>query len=227
MPDLTRHAVIVVNGDLPDGEQLRQAVQAADVVIAADGGAAHLHALGLHPHWLIGDFDSLDRQILEAFRREGAHVESHPPAKDATDLELALQLARRLGATRIRILAGLGGRHDHALGNLLLMAQEAFVGLDLAVLNGAETLRILRGPGHLAVSGQPGDTLSLLPIGGDAEGVTLEGLTYPLRRERLPLGTSRGISNVLAGREARVSIDTGALVVVHTTATSSQAEVEK
>lgn len=216
MSDTLQSAVIVVNGDLPDSDQLRAAAAEADVVIAADGGAAHLHALGLRPHWLIGDFDSLDPAILESFQREGAHVERHPPAKDATDLELALQLARRLGATQIRILAALGGRHDQALGNLLLLAQADVVDLDLAVLNGKETLRVLRGPGQLTVTGRPGDTLSILPIGGDAMDVTLEGLAYPLDRARLPLGTSRGISNVLEGREARISLGAGALIVIHT-----------
>lgn len=209
-------AVIVVNGDLPDPDQLRAAVAAADVVIAADGGAAHLHALGLRPHWLIGDFDSIDPAILESFQREGARVERHPPAKDATDLELALQLARRLGATQIRILAALGGRHDQALGNLLLLAQEDVVDLDLAVLNGKETLRVLRGPGQLTLIGQPGDTLSILPIGGDAVDVSLKGLAYPLDKARLPLGTSRGISNVLERHEAWITLGVGALLVVHT-----------
>lgn len=216
MSDSLHSAVIVVNGELADSDQLRAAATAADVVIAADGGAAHLHALGLRPHWLIGDFDSLDPVILESFQREGAHVERHPPAKDATDLELALQLARRLGATRIRILAALGGRHDQALGNLLLLAQADLADLDLAVLNGKESVRVLRGSGELSVIGRPGDTLSILPIGGDAVDVTLTGLAYPLDKSRLPLGTSRGISNVFEEHEARITLGAGALIVIHT-----------
>ncbi|MBL8094200.1 MAG: thiamine diphosphokinase [Anaerolineales bacterium] len=211
-----RDAVIVANGILTDAEQLRSLVAAADIVIAADGGGAHLRALGLRPHWLIGDFDSLDATMLADFLALGARVERHPPAKDATDLELALQLAQRLGATRIRIVAGLGGRHDQALANLLLLAESSLAGLDLALLDGAQTLRVLRGPSALTIAGTPGDTLSILPIGGDAVGVTLEGLAYPLRAARLPLGTSRGISNVLAGTTARIVLETGALVVVHT-----------
>ncbi len=216
MTDLLQSAVIVVNGDLPDPDQLRAVAATADVVIAADGGAAHLHALGLRPHWLIGDFDSLDPAILESFQLEGARVERHPPAKDATDLELALQLARRLGATQIRILAALGGRQDQALGNLLLLAQADVADLDLAVLNGRETLRVLRGPGHLTVIGRPGDTLSILPVGGDAVDVTLAGLAYRLDKARLPLGTSRGISNVLEEHNARITLGSGALIVIHT-----------
>ena len=210
-------AVIVANGVLTDTEQLRRLVAAADLVIAADGGGAHLRALGLRPHWLIGDFDSLDPAALTAFEAAGAQVERHPPAKDATDLELALQLAQRLGAERIRVVAALGGRHDQALANLLLLAEEALAGLDLALCDGPETLRVLRGPGGLTVTGDTGDTLSILPIGGDAVDVTLEGLVYPLRSERLPLGTSRGVSNEFAGSIARITLGAGHLVIVHTT----------
>ena len=118
--------------------------------------------------------------------------------------------------TQIRILAALGGRHDQALGNLLLLAQEDVVDLDLAVLNGKETLRVLRGPGSLTLIGQPGDTLSILPIGGDAVDVSLHGLAYPLTKARLPLGTSRGISNVLEAHQARITLGEGALIVIHT-----------
>lgn len=216
MTPVTCDAVIVANGVLTDADQLRRLVAAADLVIGADGGGAHLLALGLRADWLIGDFDSLDADALADFVAAGARVERHPPAKDATDLELALQLARREGATRIRIVAALGGRHDQALANLLLLAEESLAGLDLALLDGAETLRVLRGPGALTLAGVPGDTLSILPIGGDAIGVTLGGLTYPLQAARLPLGTSRGVSNVFAAPIATIALESGALVVVHT-----------
>jgi len=119
---------------------------------------------------------SLAPEILAAFERTGSRIERHPPGKDATDLELALDLARRLGGTRIRIVAGLGGRLDQTLGNLLLMAQATAAGLDLALSNGPETIRVLRGPGRLALAGAPGDTVSLLPIGGDAIDVTLAAM---------------------------------------------------
>ena len=75
---------------------------------------------------------------------------------------------------------------------------------------------MLRGPGQLNVTGRPGDTLSILPIGGDAVDVSLAGLAYPLERARLPLGTSRGISNVLDSHKARIVVGAGALIVIHT-----------
>lgn len=231
MIEQTPDIVIVANGVLADPEQLRTLVAGAQTVIAADGGGAHLHALGLRADWLIGDFDSLAPEILAAFERTGSRIERHPPGKDATDLELALDLARRLGGTRIRILAALGGRLDQTLGNLLLMAQATASGLDLALSNGPETIRVLRGPGRLVLAGAPGDTVSLLPIGGDAIDVTLTGLAYPLTNALLPFGTSRGISNVMAARAATIALDAGALVIVHTsmdnpTANADTTEVE-
>jgi len=187
-----------------------------DRVIAADRGAEHARAWGWPVHLIVGDLDSLPRTALDAAIGQGIPAITAPIAKNETDLELALAHALTEGARSIVICAALGGRTDHLLANVLLLARPELVGTDVLIADGPETVRLLRGMTDLELMGQPGDLLSLLPVGGDAEGVTTRGLFYPLRDETLFLGQARGISNVFVETRPRISLRRGLLLVIHT-----------
>ncbi len=185
-----------------------------DRVIAADLGARHARAWGWPVHLLVGDLDSLPAEDAAALRTAGTPVITAPAAKDDTDLELALAHALAEGAQQIVICAALGGRTDHLLANVLLLARPDLTGLDVAIADGPETVRLLRGPSGLALRGAAGDLLTLLPLGGDAAGVTTRGLAYPLRDETLFQGRGRGVSNVFVAEVAEIAVRQGALLVV-------------
>jgi thiamine pyrophosphokinase len=190
-------------------------------VIAADLGGHHASAWGWPVHLLIGDLDSLDPGEVQALRDAGVPVITAPVAKDETDLELALARALEEGLEQIVICAALGGRVDHLLANVLLLARPDLEGRDVLIADGQQTVRLLRNcdpdrPAALALSGRAGDLLSLLPVSDAAVGVTTEGLLYPLNDETLYLGQGRGVSNEFLGGEARVRLRSGMLVVVHT-----------
>ena len=112
-------------------------------------------------------------------------------------------------ASEIIICAALGGRSDHMLANVLLLARPELADLAVTLVDGRESIRLLRSggsaPAHLEVQGAPGDLLSLLPLGCDAVGVTTEGLQYPLHDETLFLGQARGVSNVFTAARERAS----------------------
>jgi thiamine pyrophosphokinase len=203
-------ALIFANGDLNDGPAVRAALEAAPgaLVVAADGGARHARALELPVHALVGDLDSL------GWVPAGAEVQRTSPEKDETDLELALLLAVERGANWIRVLGAVGDRLDQTLGNVMLLALPALRGRDVRLVSGRQTAWLVQG--HTVIEGQAGDTLSLLPLGGDAEGVRTEGLSYPLRGETLRFGPARGMSNVLAGARAEVWVGRGRLLAVFT-----------
>jgi thiamine pyrophosphokinase len=212
-----RRAVIFANGLLGNLEAARQSVHPGDLLIAADGGARHCVSLGLTPDHVIGDFDSLAQAELEELRNMGVTVHQHPARKDFTDLELALRLARDLGADEMLIIGGLGARWDQTLANLLLPAAEAFASAHIRLLDGAQEVFLLRAGEMVEVRGNPGDTVSLVPLGGDAHGVTTAGLEYPLSSETLLFGATRGVSNLLLGESASVYLAKGLLlcVVIH------------
>ncbi len=187
---------------LPDGA----------TVIAADGGVDRAVALGLHVDLAIGDFDSVTPEGLAAAESAGARIERHPAAKDATDLELALDAAVALVPARIVVIGSGGGRLDHLLGSLLLLADERYAAAEIDAYLGATRVYVIRGSRTLP--GVPGELVSLMPVHGAAEGVTTDGLEYPLRGETLPPGTSRGISNVFVAAEARITVERGCLLAV-------------
>ncbi len=177
-------------------------------VIAADSGAELARELGLQVDLAVGDFDSISEEALGRIAR----IERHPASKDATDLELALGAALALGPERILVLGGAGGRLDHLLGELLLLASDLFAGVQVDAQLGAAAVHVVRRERLLA--GEPGELISLFAVNGPATGVVTEGLVYPLHRETLEPGTSRGLSNVFAAPETRIGLERGVLLAI-------------
>jgi thiamine pyrophosphokinase len=132
--------------------------------------------------------------------------------KDATDLELALTAALRFKPERILVLGSAGGRLDHLFGSLLILAVEAYAGVQVDAQIGAAAVHVVRGDRTLP--GEPGELISLFAVHGPVSGVVTEGLVYPLRAETLEPGSSRGLSNVFAASEARISLECGVLLAV-------------
>jgi thiamine pyrophosphokinase len=146
----------------------------------------------------------------------GCHFVVHPRAKDETDLELALTYAAGQGAKEIVILGALGGRLDHTLANLLLLTLPDLEKLPVRIVGGDEEIYLVQSGGTVALEGGAGDLISLLPLGGDVQGVTTGGLAWALRSETLHFGFSRGVSNEMTGSTAHVEVERGYLLVVHT-----------
>jgi thiamine pyrophosphokinase len=188
-------------------------------VVAADGGARLARDLGLTIDLWVGDGDSLRGDELEELRAAGVPIDLVPADKDESDTELAVLAAAARGATDITILGGLGGpRVDHALANVTLLAHPALTGHASRILSDRARVMLLNGPASLELRGAAGDLVSLLPLGGDAEGVTTNNLRFPLTDERLEAGRTRGLSNVRLTAVARVSLKKGRLLVVETPA---------
>jgi thiamine pyrophosphokinase len=222
-----RHrAIIFANGSLTDPEAARAVIRADDLLIAADGGADYCRRLGLRPHILVGDLDSVTAEQAVALEAAGTKMIRHPARKNETDLELALDHALGEGFADILILAGLGGRWDQTLANLLLpfrsAARAASGGSNdppnarpnIRLLEGLQEIIALCGPAVVHLDGKPGDIVSLIPVGGDARGVSTSGLEYPLHDEALRFGATRGVSNVLVESQADISVAEGFLICV-------------
>jgi thiamine pyrophosphokinase len=204
-------ALVFAGGDPPGPEGLARSA-GADLVIAADSGLAHARALGVHVDLVIGDLDSVDPAALDAAVADGTVVEQHPAAKDATDLELALDAALHRGATAVHVVGVGGGRLDHFLGNVLLLASPHYATARVDAHVGGAHVTVVHD--HVDLDGAPGALCSLLPLGGPAVGVLTDGLRFPLHRETLPPGTTRGVSNEFLGTRATVSLESGVLLAV-------------
>jgi thiamine pyrophosphokinase len=181
-------------------------------VVAADGGVDRALALGLQIEVAIGDFDSVTPSGLAAVHAAGARIERYPPDKDATDLELALDAAIALSPRRILVLGSDCGRLDHLLSTLLLLGSAQFAPYELDASLGPATAHVIRTERRLA--GDSGELISLFALHGTVDGVTTDGLRFPLRGERLEPGSTRGVSNVFAAPEAHIRLERGVLLAV-------------
>jgi thiamine pyrophosphokinase len=209
---VSEELVVVVSGGSPPDARAAQRVPRAAPVVAADRGLDYALALGLDVTVAVGDFDSASAEAVAEAEAAGVRIERHPAEKDATDLELALDAALVMAPQRILVLAGTGGRLDHELSSLLLLASERYAATRIDALVGEARVHVIRGERKL--EGRPGELCTLLAANGPATGVTTEGLEYPLRGETLEPGSSRGVSNVFADRTAHITVEDGVLLAV-------------
>ncbi len=206
-----RPAIVFAGGDPPPASVADHL--AHDVlVIAADSGLEHALALGRDVDLVVGDFDSVDPQMLDRVEATGATVERHPVEKDATDLELALVAALSRGAPSITVVGGYGGRYDHLLANALVLASPRFEEVAIDAWIDTAHLTVVRDRTELC--GAPGDLCTLLALGGPAQGITTTGLRYPLDDDQLLPGSTRGVSNELVDRVAMVTVRTGVVLAI-------------
>ena len=204
-------ALVFAGGDPPPPSAL-DGLPSVDVVIAADSGLGHALALGCHVDLVVGDLDSVAPADLERAADAGSVIERHPVAKDATDLELALDAARARGVDHVVVIGGYGGRLDHFLANALALTSPALASMRVEARVGDAHLVVIRE--HAELHGAIGDLCSLLPLGGSARGVLTEGLRFPLHSEDLHPGSTRGVSNELVADCAHVSLTDGVLLAV-------------
>jgi thiamine pyrophosphokinase len=210
-------AIVVAGGEPADADL--GWIDGADLVVAADAGARWLVEHRMIPDLLVGDLDSIEPALLDELEAAGVSIERHPRDKDASDAELAVERAVAAGADAVVVLGALGGsRLDHELANLLLLADSTWRHEleDLRIVRGLTTVRAGGGGDRIALEGAVGSLVTLLPVGGDAEGVRTAGLRFPLSGERLPLGRSRGLSNEVVSSPASVSLERGQLLIIET-----------
>lgn len=208
-------ALILVNGELYKSDILRRRIRAEafDLVLGTDGGAHHAPTLNVTLDAIIGDLDSLSDS--EPQGSSNTKLISYPADKDETDLELALLYAEKQGAKQIVMVGAMGGRMDITIANILLIAHTSLSSCRIEVWHGEQTGWVIKPPGE-DISGHPGDTVSLIPLGGYASGITTKGLKYPLKDEELTFGPARGISNLMEKSSAHIKLSEGLLLAVHT-----------
>lgn len=206
-----RHALVFCGGDpVPDAAVVGLAP--AHDVVAADSGAVEALRHGFPVDLVVGDLDSVPGDVLEQVTRSGAAVERHPSDKDATDLALAVERAIARGADRVTVVGGHGGRLDHLLANVAVLASDAFATVGVEARMGTARLLVVRAEGNL--QGRVGEVVTLLAYGGPATVRRTAGLLFPLAAAVLEPGSSLGVSNQLTAPEATVEVAEGVVVAI-------------
>lgn len=183
-------------------------------VVAADAGVDLARALGWSVDVAVGDFDSISAHADRDLEHHVPDVRRFHADKDASDLELALEVAVELaagGPRRVLVLGLEGGRPDHALANLLVASAPRFAGLDVELV--LEEGRAWVARRELAGQLAAGQVVSLVPVHGDAT-VSVSGVRWPLERTTLAAGTTRGISNEACGGRVAVTVHAGTVLCI-------------
>ena len=210
-PHTARLAVVFLDGDYDDPSYFRAWAQAADMVVAADGGARFLLEEGIRPDVVVGDFDSLSAADVERLEAAGVELLRHPVRKDRTDGEMAADEALRRGAEEL-VLAGALGALDHTLGHLAILQRLAARGVAARLVAPRLTVRVLTASDEAQLDAPAGTRVSIVSRRGDAL-VSLKGFDYPLERGVIPQDTCLGLGNAVLG-DARVCVHEGLAAVL-------------
>lgn len=206
---------IVLNGSVNDYNKTKQIIHKEnyDYIIGADGGCNHLYNMGILPNYVIGDLDSINKDLIKYYESKNIIFKKFPTHKDQTDAEICIHLAKTLNATEIHFIGALGGRIDHALSNIGLMYYVLEMGIEPKLLTSEEEVVIIHNDTKV-IKGKKGDTISILALKQDAIGVTLEKLEYPLNKARVSYLSPLGISNVMLEDECNITVEDGYLLVI-------------
>lgn len=203
---------IITNGDIKSRNLLMSVIKNSDYIICADGAAKYLKEINIYPDLLVGDLDSIDKDDLDWIKNGKIKTEKFPARKDMTDTELAIEFAFKKSPKSITIVGAIGSRIDHSLSNLMFLYKIHNMGIKSRIINEFNDITITND--ILNLSGKIGQTISIIPIGGNVKGVTLEGLEYPLINHDINMGSSLGISNKFKEEHATISIKEGTVLVV-------------
>ncbi|MBN1803729.1 MAG: thiamine diphosphokinase [Sedimentisphaerales bacterium] len=205
--DSAKKACIFCSGELKNSARVKRIAGDCDLLIAVNGGTKHFVNVGLRPKVIIGDMDSNTNDM----RNDETNIVRipYPPYSDKSDVELAVEYALKQGCQEILLVAAVGGRFDHTLGNVALVAGNPG---RIAILDGASTLVAVDKSEKCMLHGHVGTPVSLIPYGSGPFTVRTKGLKCSLVDESLHSAT-HGLSNELSQTQACVCVSSGVLLV--------------
>ena len=210
--------ILVANGDIRNEIWLKEALDRdTAAIIGVDGGANYLLKQDIVPDIVIGDLDSLSPEHIQLLESNWVNIFSFGRDKDETDLELALLYVVDQPAwvdLPILIYAGLGGRLDHELANLMLLTHPKLINRDIQFIELYQHSFLITG--QKEIHGRAGDTISLIPFKGDAHIEMTENLKWPLVDSTLKFGPARGVSNQMMASNCKVVVESGIILCIHT-----------
>jgi thiamine pyrophosphokinase len=201
------HAVIFTGGDSPNSKVLAHLADDA-LVIAADSGYGHAQSLGVQPHLLVGDMDSIAASDVADAQERKIEIHTFDAAKDETDTEIAISYAMQRGIANITVVSGGGDRFDHLLG---MVHSLATTHCTLYIGNARVCFARPDAPASLSVSIE--DVISLIPIGGSCV-ISTTGLQWNLSNEELQAFASRGVSNTATNLKVSVTVTLGSVAII-------------
>lgn len=204
--------LIIGGGTPPSKELLKEESQRCDYIICADRGGEYIRAIDKLPDLLLGDFDSLNKDLLDYYINSGVTIERFPSKKDYTDTELCLQRALNLKPDEIVFLSCTGSRLDHVIGNIGLLKQLLDKNIKGYIKDDNNNIFLIKN--HAEICGKPGQLISFQAFTEKVSGLTVAGVRYPLNNFTLNSWSSFTVSNVFLNDHVNISFDSGILMII-------------
>lgn len=201
-----RRCVIFAAGSMEVTPLLPGSFSPDDYIIAADAGIRNAAALGVKPHLVMGDMDSLEESEVP----EGAVL--FPVRKDDTDLMLAVKKGIELGYREFLIYGALGGRLDHTYASIQTLSYLLEHGCTGVLVDGRQWVTMLQQAALTVPTGYR--HISVFSYTEKCSGICLRGLSYPLEDAQLDQNFPLGVSNSADGETAVISVREGKLMVI-------------
>ena len=184
------------------------------MIIAADRGLMVADRLNLPLDFIVGDFDSVSKEILQKYEKLSTPIQTFPREKDKTDTQIAIELALMHNPSSIDIIGATGSRMEHILANLHLLLLPLQLNVDASIIDAHNKIYLKTKRFHIKKDTQFGQFLSLLPFHEKVTGLTMKGFKYPLDRVTLDFDSTLCISNEIVEEEAMVDLVEGILIVI-------------
>jgi len=187
-----------------------------DYIITADKGLLYADELNCKVDYILGDFDSIDTDLLEKYRSMNVELITFPCEKDFTDTHLAIETAIEKGAGQITILGAIGSRMDHTMSNIQNMKIALDSEIPCYIIDEFNKIYLANKEVTINKSEQFGKYISLIPFSESVAGLTLSGFHYPLKKYLMNQGLSVGISNEIVEEKGVIEFEEGILIVFET-----------
>lgn len=205
--------IVIIAGGTPPGYQLfNKIIRDCDYFIAADRGADILFKFGVSPDFLIGDFDSIDAEVLKHFTETQCFLERYPSEKDATDTEIAMKKAFEIGVDELFFLGCTGTRVDHLLGNIGLLLKCMKKSIKAYIIDEHNEISIIDR--NITLKGNKNEIFSIQAYCEKVESLSIKGAKYDIRDYDLRLGDGITLSNEFLDSEVEISFSSGALLLI-------------
>ena len=206
---------IVLNGEIKNYDKTKEIIlnEKYDFIIGADGGCNHLYKMNIMPNYVVGDLDSIDEKLIEYYKESNVILKKYPTHKDETDSEICLYIAKDLNAKSVDFIGILGGRIDHTLANIGLLLNSKNMNIFTRILSSEEEIIVLKDE-EFMLKGKKGNTVSIVSIDGEAQGINLDKFEYPLNDGKIGYLSPLGISNVMVEDNAYIKVNKGSLLVI-------------
>lgn len=185
-----------------------------NTIIAVDKGLEALHSINIVPQHIVGDFDSINKNVLDFYYNTATVIHKYNSEKDYTDTDIALKLSIELGSINITIIGATGTRIDHVLANIHILAQALNNNINCSILDENNKIYLINSSTQIEKCLAYGNYVSLIPLTTTVTGITLKGFKYPLKNYTLEIGKSLGVSNEIVDNLATIELNKGTLIVV-------------